>query len=394
VLLLVAGGVLCLAVFVVVELSAREPILDLRLFGGWVFSLSAVLSGLLSVGLFAGAFYTPLFLQQGQGLGAFEAGLTLLPAALVTTVMMPLSGRLYDRFGARWLGAVGFLLLAVGTYMMHVITPEISRTPIIVANCIRNGGIGLALIPVITGATAGLPTARTGQASAILNVVQRMASALALAALTALLTGHEAQQSLSQASLLPTVAPGFPQLTAIAGHGQGAILGLDGTVQNQAFGGSLDDVFLLTAGLSAIGVLLALLLPTGSSLARARKVAASTGSEPAGGSGTPADRQRRAPRRDGEQPAGRLHPPQPAALTAQRRRRSGARSGQRLGGQRGLVARSSRAASTSAGSSAAAPPRGTKASVLPGLGLGTSGNVPHISTTSRQPRSGAHLHVP
>jgi MFS family permease len=179
--------------------------------------------------------------------------------------------------------AGGALCLAVFVVVvMHVITPEISRTPIIVANCIRNGGIGLALIPVITGATAGLPTARTGQASAILNVVQRMAPALGLAALTALLTGHEAQQSLSQASLLPATVPGFPQLTAIAAHGQGAILGLDGTVQNQAFGGSLDDVFLLTAGLSAIGVLLALLLPTGSSLARARKRAASTGSEPAG----------------------------------------------------------------------------------------------------------------
>jgi EmrB/QacA subfamily drug resistance transporter len=292
VLLLVAGGLLCLAVFVVVELSVREPILDLRLFGGWVFSLSAVLSGLLSVGLFAGAFYTPLFLQQGQGLGAFEAGLILLPAALVTTVVMPLSGRLYDRVGARWPGAAGILLVAVGTYMLHVISPEIGRMPIVVANCIRNGGIGLALIPVITGATAGVPTTMTGQATAILNVVQRMASALGLAALTALLTGHEAQQSLSEASLLPTVVPGFPQLGAIAAQGQGAIVGLDGTVQNQAFGGALDDVFLLTAGLSAIGVLLALLLPTGSPLVRARKRAALTESEPAAGGETPAPSKR------------------------------------------------------------------------------------------------------
>jgi hypothetical protein len=229
---------------------------------------------------------------------------------LVTTVMMPLSGRLYDRFGARWPGAVGFLLLAVGTYMMHVITPEISRMPIIVANCIRNCGIGLALIPVITGATAGLPTARTGQASAILNVVQRMASALGLAALTALLTGHEAQQSLSQASLLPTVAPGFPQLNAIAAQGQGAILGLDGTVQNQAFGGGLDDVFLLTAGLSAIGVLLALLLPTGSPLPRARAVLIRPHAPWAGAA---ADGHRRARLRDAEQPAGGSVPPQTAA---------------------------------------------------------------------------------
>jgi EmrB/QacA subfamily drug resistance transporter len=274
VLLLVAGGLLSLAVFVVIELAVREPLLDLRLFGGWVFSLSAVLSGLLNVGLFAGAFYTPLFLQQGQGLGAFAAGITLLPAAMVTTVMIPMSGRVYDRVGARWPAAFGILLVAGGTYMMHVVTPQMSRTPIILANCIRNAGIGLALIPIITGSTAGLSAARAGQASAILNVVQRMASALGLAALTALLTGHQAQQYLERASMLPAVAPGFPQLNDVAAHGQSAILGLYASVQNQAFGGSLDDVFLLSAGLSAVGVLLALLLPSGSPRNRAAAAAA------------------------------------------------------------------------------------------------------------------------
>ena len=54
-------------------------------------------------------------------------------------------------------------------------------------------------------------------------------------------------------------------------------------MQNRTFGGGLDDVFLLTAAVSVIGMLLALLLPTGSPLSRARKRAATAGAEPAGG---------------------------------------------------------------------------------------------------------------
>jgi EmrB/QacA subfamily drug resistance transporter len=189
VLMLGAGGVLCLAVFVVIELSVEEPILDVRIFGGWAFSISVALSGLLQVGLFAGAYYIPLFLQQGQGLNALEAGLTLLVPALVTTAIMPLSGR--------------------------------------------------------------------------------VASALGLALLGSVLVGHQWQQLNDNGALLPAVSPGFPQLNDIAARRQSAIVGLYRAVQNQGFSGGLDDVFLLTAGFCAIGVLLALLLPSGSPRERA-----------------------------------------------------------------------------------------------------------------------------
>jgi EmrB/QacA subfamily drug resistance transporter len=260
-LLLIACGFLCLAIFAVIDLNVAEPILDLRLFGNGVFALSAVLQSLLQIGLFTGAFYTPLFLQQGQRLDAFTAGLTLLPSAAVTTAVMPLSGRLYDRFGPRWPGAVGSLLVAIGTYSLHVITPEMGRGLIIVANCIRNAGVGMALIPVQTGSMSRLPLERIKQASPMNNLVGRLSSAMALPLLTAFLTQQQAQQYLSASALYPAVSPGFPDLQAIAPGGQRAIVGLYAVVQNQVFGSGLDDLFLLTAGLSAVGALLALLLP-------------------------------------------------------------------------------------------------------------------------------------
>lgn len=261
VLLLIAGGLLCLAIFAVIELNVAEPILDLRLFGNGVFALCAVLQSLLQIGLFTGAFYLPLFLQQGQKLDAFTAGLTLLPSAVVTTAVMPLSGRLYDRLGARWPAAVGSLLVAIGTYSLHVITPQMSRDLIIVANCIRNAGIGLALIPVMTASMSRLPLERIKQASPMNNLVGRLSSAMALPLLTAVLTQQEAQQYLNTSALLPSVSPGFPDLQSIAAGGQRAITGLYAIVQNQVFGSGLDDLFLLTAGMGALGALLALLLP-------------------------------------------------------------------------------------------------------------------------------------
>ena len=53
--------------------------------------------GVMMTGMFATLFYIPLFLQVGQGYQALDTGLLLLPQALVMAVLMPISGRLYDR---------------------------------------------------------------------------------------------------------------------------------------------------------------------------------------------------------------------------------------------------------------------------------------------------------
>jgi MFS family permease len=177
---------------------------------------------------------------------------------------MPLSGRLYDLIGARWLGAVGTLLVGASAYAMHALSPQTMQGPIILASCIRNAGVGLALIPVTTAGIASVSASKVGQASAINNLVGRVASALGLALLGSVLTGHQWQQLNDDGAVLSAVSPGFPQLNDIAARGQSGILGLYRAVQNQGFSGGLDDLFLLTAGLCAIGVLVALLLPSGS----------------------------------------------------------------------------------------------------------------------------------
>ena len=258
---LLAVGILSLALFVVLELSAEQPLLDPRVFRNSNYRISAALIAVLSNGLFGAAFFIPLFLQQGDGLNAFQTGLTLVPAVFVTMVIMPLSGQLYDRFGARTLAVPGLLFLALAEYLMHGVSTDTSREQVIMWLAIQNLGIGLSFIPVVTGSLSRLAGAQVSVGTAMNNLIQQVSGAVGLAVLGALLSGYEAQRLVGQSDLLPSVAPGFPQLQALAGSGQAGALFLDNVVQLRVFGLALGNVFLLLAGLSAAAAVLALLLP-------------------------------------------------------------------------------------------------------------------------------------
>jgi EmrB/QacA subfamily drug resistance transporter len=258
--LFTVGG-LTMALFVVVELSVEQPMLDVRLFRYWAFTNSTLLIGILMAGLFAGFFYVPLFIQEGQGTGAFDTGLILLPSALVTAVLMPISGRLYDMVGSRWPASIGLLITAYGTYLMHNLGPDTSRGQVVLWMSVRSLGMGLAMMPIMTGAMAVIPTDKVARASAMSNIVQRSSAALGLAVLTSVLTSQQAQQLAGRAALVPAVSPGSTSLQGVANSGTQGVLGLVRGTQVWVFGNAIDDLFLLTAGITAIGVLLAVMLP-------------------------------------------------------------------------------------------------------------------------------------
>ena len=86
---LIGYGVLSLALFVVIELEVSDPLLDIRIFRYWPYTNSLLLIAVLMIVMYGVLFYIPQFLQEAQGWGAFDAGLTLLPQALVMAVLMP-----------------------------------------------------------------------------------------------------------------------------------------------------------------------------------------------------------------------------------------------------------------------------------------------------------------
>jgi EmrB/QacA subfamily drug resistance transporter len=260
VLFTVAG--IMLALFVVIELEVDEPLLDVRVFLNWQYTNSLLLISILVAGLFAVVFYLPLFLQQAQGLGAFDAGLVLLPQAIAMAFFMPIAGILYDKIGPRWPAAIGIAIVAWGTYLLHDLTLESSRTEIVWLLVLRAVGLGLAMMPIMTGGVAAVKEKFVPAASAYNNVVQRSAQALGLAVLTAFLTQTQStllagRSALMPASTTPPAVGDAAQAQMLQNYQQ------YGQAQNLVFVDGLDQLMIVTAVLSALGVVLALFLRSG-----------------------------------------------------------------------------------------------------------------------------------
>jgi predicted MFS family arabinose efflux permease len=231
------------------------------------YTTSLIVMSVVMTGMFATLFYIPLFLQAGQGYQALDTGLLILPQALVMAFLMPISGRLYDKIGPRWLVVSGLLLAAFGSYLLAGINPDMTREEVVLWTCIRAAGVGMAMMSIMTGGLASLHPNLTNTGSAINTVVQRVSAALGLAALTAMATAQQAQLGQGRADLLGGTNSEASHLQLLQ------LFGLYRRTQVSVLADSYANLFLLTAVVTAIAAVGALLLRSGP--------AQNTGSEPA-----------------------------------------------------------------------------------------------------------------
>src|SRR5204863_450345 len=141
-----AIGVVALSLWVWVELTDEHPLLELRLFLVPAFTLSSLVSFVLTIGMFGGMLMLPLFLQNLRGLGAAETGVILISQVLPMTVAMPLVGRLVDKVGARVMILIGLPLLALTTWQMGALALATSDTTIKLWPVGRGCAMGLAML--------------------------------------------------------------------------------------------------------------------------------------------------------------------------------------------------------------------------------------------------------
>lgn len=264
-----------LALFVWRELTTPEPLLDLRLFRYPSFALGTLVLFVLTIGLFGALFYLPIFLQNVRGLGAFQAGLLLLPPALVTGAVMPIAGQLYDRFGPRFVVPVGILLLAWSTFLFRHLTLYTPLSTIVLWSMVRSLGLGLSMMPVQSAMLAEVPPLEASRASAISNIVNRVAGSFGIAILTVLftdrLTLHENLLRGEISALDPFQLQAFQRLlyalqaqglSPVAAQAAAAAL-LGGKLQALAFTKALNDAFVFMAFALLLGLVPALFLRKG-----------------------------------------------------------------------------------------------------------------------------------
>ena len=260
--ILIVGGLLSLALFVLIELEVDDPLLDVRLLANWAFTNTLLLLIVLSVGMFAVLFYIPLYLQNGHDVQPMRTGLILLPEAVAMGATTLMSGIFYDWIGPRWPIAVGLGIAALGTFLMCGISTDTTDVQIVLWTWIRGVGNGLAMMSIITAGLASAPPDKLNRASAMNNVAQRVASALGLAMLVALATQQQAQLMTDHLGMtnIKTLPHSHIYGTGQHLHDLPAMYSVFERLHFQAVSASYADMFLVVAFLTAAAAVAALVL--------------------------------------------------------------------------------------------------------------------------------------
>jgi EmrB/QacA subfamily drug resistance transporter len=224
----IAVGAAALILFIIVELSRKQPLLELRVFRSMDFSWGIIVQWVSQFALFGTMFLVPVFLQQAKGYTAFDTGLIMLPQAIAAGIFMPIGGKLFDRIGARPLAFLGMLLVTLGAFLLSRIDASDGVIMIMGPISLLGAGMGLSMMPLNTHLMQSAPRDLVSRVTSLTNAAQQVVGSLAVAGLTTLVAhsmkGYMAEGKAQLAAFSLSFGDTFFVLIFIALGG--AILGL------------------------------------------------------------------------------------------------------------------------------------------------------------------------
>lgn len=176
-------GIIFVILFSIRQLKMDDPFLDIRVFKHFEFSLAAILSGVTNLAMVGIEMVLPLYIQNLRGESAFHSGLILLPGALMIGIMSPITGRIFDRYGARKMAITGMTLLTLGTIPFVFLTENSSFLMIIILYAIRMVGVALVMMNVTTSGMNSLPLDKISHGTAVNKPLDRYYHQLVLPSL-------------------------------------------------------------------------------------------------------------------------------------------------------------------------------------------------------------------
>jgi EmrB/QacA subfamily drug resistance transporter len=183
---IVAGFVLS-GIFCVHALRVERPLLDVRLYANRVFGAASMTTFGLGAALFGAMILVPLYYQEVRHESVIMTGLLTGPQGLGMLIVMPLTGRLTERFGGGRVALCGVSILAISTIPLAFVGTNTSILYISLVLLLRGVGIGFSFMPAMTAAFASLRPDQLSDATPQLNVLQRIGGAIGTAVLAVVL---------------------------------------------------------------------------------------------------------------------------------------------------------------------------------------------------------------
>jgi EmrB/QacA subfamily drug resistance transporter len=257
-------GVALFAAFVVRELRAANPLIDVRVFAHRAFSAATAAIGLTFFALFGSLFALTQYLQLVHGYSPLSAGVRALPFAAAVLVLSPLSTLLARRLGVRWVVSAGLALMGGGLLLLTQSTPTSAYSFLATGVAIMGAGMGLVMAPAGESIMSVLPPQQAGVGSAVNDTVQELGGSLGVAVIGSVVSAsfrHSIDTSALPATLRTAARPSIADAEGVAAHA-GALGDQVAETAQQAFTTAMTHGFAV-AGIIALAaaVLMSLTLP-------------------------------------------------------------------------------------------------------------------------------------
>jgi len=181
----IAGSLLLLAAFLVIELRQRAPLMPLGIFRLRTLRGADTVALLIGMSLFSMFFFVSLYMQQVLHYSALKAGVSYLPLAVAIILSAGAASFGVTRFGFKPVLLAGLLFVAGGLYWFSKVpgTGGTFAADVLGPSLLAAVGLGLSFVPVTIAAVSGTQPHEAGLASGLVNTAQQVGGALGLAIL-------------------------------------------------------------------------------------------------------------------------------------------------------------------------------------------------------------------
>lgn len=261
-----------LVLFVILQLSRPNPLINLGILANRNFGLSSISSLGLGVGLYGSIYVLPLYLAQIQGYNALQIGEVIMWMGVPQLFLIPLVPKLMKIISPKLLCAIGFGLFGAASFASGVLNPDFAGPQFNHIQIIRALGQPLVMVTISLIATAYILPQDAGSASSLFNILRNLGGAIGIALLATLLDSRaKVYFDYLRESLVPSnpqVAERLALLSEKLGSDQAALGKLSEIAHQQAAIMAYNDAFHfigIALGVSMIAVLLTRSLPAGGS---------------------------------------------------------------------------------------------------------------------------------
>lgn len=249
------AGVLGLFLLILRQFRLEKPMLDFRVYKYPMFALASAISIVVNMAMFSAMILMPIYLQQIRGISPMHSGLLMLPGAIIMGIMSPITGKLFDKYGAKILALIGLAITVGTTYSFSQLSDSTSYSTLIVMYSLRMFGMSMVMMPVMTNGLNQLPQRLNPHGTAMNSTLSQVSGAIGTGLLVTVMssrTKHHIEDMVAEATSKMAHMTQQPTQDAIAKMQEHLIM--EGTIKG------INDSFFVSVLIAAVAFILAFFL--------------------------------------------------------------------------------------------------------------------------------------